>query len=383
MSSENDQGRSDQTRSGMVRVDLYKVLPVLVRWRRLIVWSFLIVTAVSVGLSFVLPKWYKATASVMPPKEQDMLGSLGTASALLRGIPGMSRSVGMSQQLGAYNYLAVLKSRTAMEMVVRKFDLIRVYDVDDQSMEKAIRALRDNVEFTLQDEDYITIDVFDRDPQRAAQMADYFVDVLNQISLGLSTQEAHDNREFIEKRVRQTQQELAAAEDTLKVYLENNEVMLSPDQASASLGGVADLYGLKARKEVEAGVLEKTLSPDNPILQSLRLELREIDRKLALIPESGIGAYRLYREVLIRQKMLEVLIPMLEQSKVEEQRTVPVILVLDRARVPEQYDHPKKRVVVGVGAVAGLLFSLLYIVSRERLLQIRDLVAREWKHRTH
>ncbi len=381
MSAENDQGRTGESHSGAMRIDLYKVLPVLVRWRRLIVWSFVIATAVSVGLSFVLPKWYKASAAVMPPKEQDVLGSLGTASALLRGIPGMSRSVGISQQLGSYNYLAVLKSRSAMEMVVRKFDLIHVYDVDDQSMEKAIKALRDNVEFTLQDEDYITIDVFDRDPQRAAQMADYFVDVLNQISLGLATQEAHDNREFIEKRVRQTQQELAAAEDTLKGYLEMNDVMLSPDQASASLGGVADLYGLKARKEVELGVLEKTMSSDNPMLQSLRLELREIDRKIASIPESGIGAYRLYREVLIRQKMLEVLIPMLEQSKVDEQRTVPVILVLDHARVPEQYDHPRKRVVVGVGAVVGLLFSLLYIISRERLLQLKDLLIREWKHR--
>jgi len=381
MSSENDQGRTGGSHSGTVRVDLYRILPVLVRWRRLIAWSFVIVTAFSVGVSFVLPKWYKATASIMPPKEQDMLGSLGTASALLRGLPGVSRSVGMSQQLGAYNYLAVLKSRTAMEMVVRKFDLIHVYDVDDESTERAIKALRDNVEFTIQDEDYITVDVFDRDPHRAAQMADYFVEVLNQISLGLSTQEAHDNRAFIEKRVNQTQRELASAEDTLKMYLEKNDLMISPDQASASLGGVAELYALKTRREVELGVLEKTVSPDNPTVKSLQLELGEIDRKIALIPASAIGVYRLYREVLIRQKMLEVLIPMLEQSKVEEQRTVPVILVLDHARVPEQYDHPKKRVVIGVGAVAGLLFSFLYIVSRNRLLQLKALMVREWKHR--
>ena len=57
--------------------DFLDYLSVLLKWRRFIIINVLVVTLIAVMTSLLLPKWYRATASVLPPKEPDMLGSLG------------------------------------------------------------------------------------------------------------------------------------------------------------------------------------------------------------------------------------------------------------------------------------------------------------------
>ncbi|HLX13059.1 MAG TPA: Wzz/FepE/Etk N-terminal domain-containing protein, partial [Bacteroidota bacterium] len=94
---------------------------ILVKWWRFIVFNVLIVTGIAVIVSLLLPKWYKATASIMPPKDPNPFNLLGTTGSLLRGLGSLSKLAGGSQSGGSYNYFAILKSRTAMEEVVRKF----------------------------------------------------------------------------------------------------------------------------------------------------------------------------------------------------------------------------------------------------------------------
>lgn len=278
---------------------------------------------------------------------------------------------GLTQKMGGYNYLAILNSRSAMEMVVRNFDLTKVYEIADTSMEEAIKALRGNVEFAYQDDEYITIDVMDKDPERAAEMANHFVVALNQISNNLGTQEAKNNREFIEKRLLKCKEDLHAAEEALKTFQEKADVVIPPAQeGSSALAGIVDLYATKVKKEIELGILEQTVSKGNPVLQQMRLELSEIEKKLSKFPEAGIGALRLYRDVAIQQKILEFIVPLHEQAKVDEQKNIPVILVLDRAIPPEVKTKPKRMIFVLLWTLAALLVSLVYVVSRERLKAI-------------
>src|SRR5512140_3112045 len=170
------------------KTDFLDYLSVLLRWRWFSIINVLCVTLLAVIVSFILPRWYRATASVLPPKEPDMFSSLGAASSVLKGLSGTRGLRGLGQTEGAYNYFAILKSRTAMEAVVRRFNLIEVYDIPDTSMEKTVKALSENTSFETAEDDNITIQVLDKDPQRAADMANYLVELLNEISIKLGTQ---------------------------------------------------------------------------------------------------------------------------------------------------------------------------------------------------
>ncbi|HEX9005969.1 MAG TPA: Wzz/FepE/Etk N-terminal domain-containing protein, partial [Bacteroidota bacterium] len=333
--------------NGATRHRMLELLDILFRWRRFVIINVLVVGVITTVIALLLPNWYKSTASVLPPKEQDMMGSLGAASSLMRGltsgrIPGM----GAANQ-GAYNYFAILKSRTAMEDVVRKFDLINVYKISDTSMEKAIKELTNNTAFETQEDDNITVEVLDKDPQRAAAMANYFVEILNDISMRLGTQEARSNREFIGRRLDRNKAELRAAEDSLRAYQEKTGTVvgLSSDNNSV-VSPLAELYGLKAKKEIEVAILERTVSPDNPQLSQARMELAAIEHQVSSFPSIGISSLRLYRDVLIQQKIMEFLVPMYEQARVDEQKDLPVLLILDKAVPAEKKTKPQRSLII-------------------------------------
>jgi tyrosine-protein kinase Etk/Wzc len=341
------------------KTDFLDYLSVLVRWRRFIIINVLCVTLLAVIVSFIMPKWYRATASVLPPKEPDMFGSLGAASSVLRGLSGTKALRGLGQNEGAYNYFAILKSRTAMEAVVRHFALIDVYDVPDTSMEKAVKALTENTSFETGDDDNITIQVLDKEPQRAADMANYFVDLLNEISIKLGTQEARSNREFIEKRLEKAKSDLRHAEDTLRGYQEKSGMIIAIDPTSPTVSGIAELYGMKAKKEIELAILKRTVSSDNMLARRTEIELAELNKKVSTFPGIGMGSLRLYRELAIQQKIIEFLLPMYEQAKVDEQKDVPVLLVLDKAVAPERKVKPQRMLIVFLAATLSVFACVL------------------------
>jgi uncharacterized protein involved in exopolysaccharide biosynthesis len=337
--------------------EVMALLAITFRWRRFLLINVTVAAVIAAGVSFLLPKWYRSTASILPPKDSDMLNPMAAAGSVLKGLNLGGRG-GSGGTLGPYNYLAILKSRSALDSVVRKFNLTEVYGVDT-SIEEAVKELKENTAFEVQDEDYITLEVLDKDPDRAAGIANFFVDVLNSMSLRLGTREARNNREFIEKRLEMTRTDLRAAEDALQAYQQRSKMVVIPEQGSSSVGGVADLYGMKAKKEVELAILRQSVGPDDPAIAQLELELREIDRKLETFPEISVESLRLYRNVVIKQKILEILLPLYEQAKVDEQKDVPVLLVLDRAVKAEKKATPKRGLIVLASASITLLLSLL------------------------
>jgi uncharacterized protein involved in exopolysaccharide biosynthesis len=349
------------------------ILTLLTKWRKFILTNVVVVSIGAVGISLVLPNWYKATTSIIPPKEQGGLNSLGMAGMLLKNAGSSLSKIGsLSTNSGAYNYLAILKSRSLQEAVVQKFNLIAVYGLPDGSMESAIKELNGNIFFEIQSEDYILIEVSDREPQRAADMANYIVEMLNTVSIRLGTQEGHNNREFIEQRVNKIYDDLHRAEEALRAYQEKSSILISPDQNNSGLSGIAELYAMKVKKEIEVGILERTVSHDNPVLTQYRIELNELTKKVAGIPEAGISTLRLYREVMIQQKILEFVLPLLEQARVDEQKNVPVTLVLDRAVVPEKKDRPKRALIVAMSGLSSLLLSILYILIVEKIQHLKQ-----------
>jgi uncharacterized protein involved in exopolysaccharide biosynthesis len=331
--------------------NIIQYLDILIRWKKFIIVNFLIVCVTTVLIVFLLPRWYKSTASLLPPKQSDIFGSLGASSSILKGIGSLSKLGGLGQKSSAYNYYAILNSRTTMENVIRKFDLIKVYDISDSSMEKTVKELKGNVAFEEQTDENITIEVLDKDPLRAADMANYFVQMLNEGSIRLGTLEARSNREFIEQRLAEVNKNLHETEESMRKFQERSAMIITPEQTSG-VDAVATLYGMKAKKEIEVAIMERSVSPDSPILRQNKLELAELQKKLLTIPQVAINSLRLYRDMIIQQKILEFLVPIYEQAKIDERKDLPVLLVLDKAIPAERKSRPLRALIICL--VSGL-----------------------------
>ena len=342
------------------------LIAVLQQWKEIAL--FVLAAAVLAGgVSFLLPKWYVSSVTVLPPRSQGV-GGLGSLTSLLKDFSPVAGASRMASPNQPVNYLAILRSRRTAETLVRRFDLTRVYEIADGSMEKSIAAFNDNYSMDVSDDGSIRIEVSDKDSVRAAMIANGVVDVLNSIAIELGVSEARNNRTFLEKRVSDARGELSKAEEELKKYQEVRGMpLLLSDDARAAATAIGDLYTKRLRLDIDLSVLSRTAGEDNSAYKQLTIERAELERRLSAFPQLGMEAFRLYRNLLIQQKILEFLVPLYEQARIDEQKDVPVVLVLDKAVPAERKDRPKRSLIVAIASVIALLVSVFSYVVRKRL----------------
>src|SRR5690242_4025482 len=103
------------------------LVSVLRKHRRIVFGVPAVVTVVAILIAFLLPKWFAATARILPPQQ-----SQSNAIAILGQLGSLATAAG--QSLGVRNpsdvYVAMLKSRTIADSIIKQFDLSKVYDED-------------------------------------------------------------------------------------------------------------------------------------------------------------------------------------------------------------------------------------------------------------
>lgn len=365
-------------------------LSVLVKYRKFITRFVLGTTLIVTVGAFFLPKWYKSTASVFPAEKAELFGLEGISSLAKTFSPSRALSAfGGNQQLE--RYMAILKSGTVLGAVIQKFDLVRVYEITSYPGEKTVKELLSNVELNIEPEGNLTISVYDKDPQRAADMANYFVEMLNKTNTELEVQNARGNRGFIEERYKKNLADLAAAEESLRVFQKRYGIIAMPEQTEASIKAAAEITAQLALKEVQMGVLRKTQSLDNPVAMAAKIEIEELKNKLAQmgsfgsnvgkdmkvfvpfdrVPDLGMEYLRRYRDVEIQYKILQFITPLYEQAKVEERRQTPSVIVLDRAAPAERKAKPKISLYALMAFVISSVVSLFAVFGVEMLARLR------------
>jgi uncharacterized protein involved in exopolysaccharide biosynthesis len=366
-------------------------LAIITKYRRFICWFVLGVTVLVTVISLFLPRWYKSTASVFPAEKADLLGGL-------EGIASVAKALAPARALSALGgntemdrYLAILKSGTVLTEVITRFDLVHVYDITSYPGEKTMKALLENVEFIVEPEGYLTIEVFDRDPQRAADMANYFVERLNKTNSELQVQNARGNRQFIEERYKKNISDLTAAEDSLRAFQKKYGIIALPEQTEASIKALGEVYGRLTVKEVEYNILRRTESAESPDVVAADIQVQEIRKKMnemttgtehagpgmnvlvpfSKVPDLGSEYVRRYRDVEIQYKILQILTPVYEQAKVEEHRQTPSVIVLDRAGPAERKAKPRSSVYAMLALVFSTLAALFLVFVREMIIRLR------------
>ncbi len=374
----------DNQESEQNKVDIFSYLTVLVSYRRFIFLNFVGVCVIVAVISFFLPRWYRATTTILPPQTESF--SLGMASSLLGAASGLGSSYSLPLMATPSDvFAAILKSRTVTESVVEKESLMTVYHM--KSEDAAIKELSSRMSVNVTSEGLITLSYEDRDRNRAADVANCLVQQLDQVNRQTSTSKAKNARIFIEERLAQTQKDLRSAEENLQKFQEENKTLVLDDQMKSAIQKAADLKAEMVTSEIELNVLGKTMSPSHPQIQSLRTRINEIKRQLDLlewgdqkekpedktvldvsfnqVPSLSLQLARLLREVKIQETVFELLTQQYEQYKIEENKDTPTVQVLDKAVPPEKRARPKRAFLVAISGILSLFASVALVFGQE------------------
>lgn len=350
----------------------------LYRWRWLISGLTLLTAVASIIISLQLPLWYASTTRLLPPEGGD-----GGLSALIGDLSPLASSL-VGGGGGDYTrYLAILQSRTTKERILEEFDLEQVYDTKDHPYphEHAIEFLESNTSIDVDLQyDFLSIQVLDQDPDRAARIANAYVNILNERNEALALEGASSYRRYIEARNTEAELALDSARAEMQAFQERYGVVELPSMASGLMESLAAARAQAAQAEIEYRALLSEFGSENPQVQAAQealnaaeqAEARLLGGKEAVmpvpirdLPAVGSEYARIYQEVLIQQGLIEGIQPLLEQARFEEERERTAVQVLDPAVPAVRKAKPKRAYIVIAATVSAFVLAVLFALAIE------------------
>lgn len=287
----------------------------------------------AVGVTFLLPVTFTSTASFVPQMPGNQGPSLGGLAARL-GLQGVMAQGGRPPEF----YAELLDSESLLrDAVLTKYpspiresvegrrtreSLIELLEVEGQSetaqVAKARQWLRGAVDVTTDNETgLVEIDVTTQWPEVSVAVARRLIELIHEFNTETRQSQASEERIFLSRRAAEAREELHAAEDSLRRFLERNRSYRS--------------------------------SP------TLRFEFE-----------------RLQRQVDLRQQVHTSLAQSLEEAKIEEVRSTPLVTVVDQPEEPASPDdsHTLMRFLLGV--TAGTLAAVLWVLINDTMGSARS-----------
>jgi uncharacterized protein involved in exopolysaccharide biosynthesis len=392
--------------------------------RRLLFRAIAIGLIVSTVVAFLIPKTYTSTAQLMPPDAQSSSG-LAMMAALVGkaggGLAGLTGDLLGLKSSGAM-FVGVLRSETSQDHIIEQFDLKKVYG------KRLITDARKKLdEKTAISEDrksgIITIGVTDRSPERAAALANAYVDELNSLVAQLSTSAANRERVFLEERLKVAKVDLDDAANQLAQFSSKNNTLDIQIEGKAMLDAAGSLAGQLIAAESELQGLRQIYTDNNARVRALNARAGELRKELEKLggaqenPQAGpprrsglvpvqaadppaektasapfptirnlplLGAKYAdyYRRAKIQETVFELLTEQYELAKVQEAKETPSVKVLDPARVPEKKSFPPRLLIILLSTFLAFTATAGWVVAEKGWAEVdptdpRKVLARE------
>jgi capsule polysaccharide export protein KpsE/RkpR len=349
-------------------------------------------------LVLLLPKEYESSARIMPPERggssASMLAALvgrGSSAGSAGGLAGLAGSLLGPKDNGAL-FIALLRSGTISAHLTDRFDLQHVYHTRyrDSTAKRLAR-------FTKITEDtksgVITIVVTDQQRERARDLAQAYLDELNNIVARVNTSSARREREFIEQRLKTVQRDLQQAQLDLSKYSRENTTIDIKEQTRATVEAGAKLEGQLIANQSELDSLRQIYGDQNVRVRAaqarnslLRHELQRADGQreeqeetvgtdathpypaLRQLPQLAVQWANLYRNVRIHETVFDLLSEEYETARIEEVKSIPTLSIIDFPGLPERKSGPHRAlIVVTTTFMSAVVVSLLLFAKRSWL----------------
>jgi len=308
--------RAPETREYRQDASLLGLLtPVVRRWRLMVTVPFAF-AVIAAAYSLLTPSIYTASTTFTPEASggQSLAATLGSLSSLT-GQFGLAPTIGANASPDFF--ASVLRSRELLVSTLhtefrdpatgtprRLLDLLEIHAPNDaQALALGVTRLGE-VTSTAVDRrtGIVTLSTRLRDPKLGADVANRMVQLLNDFNLRQRQSQSREQKRFAADRLAQAEGELRQAEQVLQRFLERNRTYRG-----------------------------------SPLLEF------EHDR--------------LARLVELKQQVYVALSKSLEDARIAEVRDTPVLTIIDPATPPARRSSPKRRLLVLIAALAGIVVA--------------------------
>jgi uncharacterized protein involved in exopolysaccharide biosynthesis len=356
---------------------------------RLLTVGPILAALIALAVTYFISPTYTATTRILPPSQQQsasaaVAAQLGSLAGIIGGSAGVKNPIDQ--------YVALLRSTSVFDAIIARFELRELYSeryIEDTRKELAKRT---TISGSAKD-GLITISVNDRDPTRAAKMANAFVEELSNLSKNLAISEAAQRRLFFESQLTKAKTDLLHAETVLRNSGVSEATLRTMPQSA--LEALARLKAQITTQEIRLASMRLFMTDEHPDFRLATQELVALKQQLAAAERShpvsrttdGKEYIARYRDFKYQEALLELMAKQYELARLDEAREGAIVQVVDIATPPERQATPRRGLIVGIVAAVSLaLLAILAFLrkmytyalagpdSRDRILRIVSLV---------
>jgi len=364
------------------KIDLLDYFVILIKWKKFLIallFPFMIITYL--GIYFLIEEQFDSSALLVPAEDASMGGIAGLIGNFGVNLP-FDIGAGSSPEMNMYN--TIIYSRTNLQNIIDKFDLYKVYKLSSEVKDykkRAIESLSSSISANETEFSAYELTVRANSPQLSADITNYIIKLLNEKLIELRTQKSKNNRIFLGERVEEIRQNLRNAEDSLMIFQEESGILEPEEQFKGLVTAFTTLETELITKQIEKSILEKLRGSNSPQVESINIEVNEFKKRLKemkkygtpegiipsieSMPENAMSYYRLFREVEINSKILEFVLPLYEQAKIEEKKDIPTLQVIDSAIPPAKKSFPPRTILTLLITFSVFVITFIFILMKE------------------
>ncbi|MGA8042432.1 MAG: GNVR domain-containing protein, partial [Terracidiphilus sp.] len=367
---------------------LLDLLIVLAERKRTILRVTAAFAILAVIVSFILPKRYTASVTLLPPQQTSsmsaalasQLGSLGGMAALAGGSLGLKNPNDL--------YVGMLKSQTVEDSMIQRFGLMQEYKKKYLSDTRKEFESRTTVDGSGKD-GLIHLSVEDRSAERAAELANGYVDQFRKLSENLAISEAGQRRLFFQQQLEQAKDNLANAEEALKLTEQKTGLIQMNSQTRALIEAAATLRAQITAKEVQIESMQTYATGQNSQLVQAQQELDSLRAQLGKlggsedsggglivpkgeVPTASLEYIRKMRDVQYNETIFDILARQFEMAKLDEAKEGALIQVVDPAIPPDKKSFPKRALIVILATLVGFFVGIFLALWQAGLQHMKN-----------
>ncbi len=321
----------------------FNLILFLYRWRKLLI----IFTLAAAVLSFIFTLPFFITPKFRSSVILFPTSSNSVSKALL------SENADSKQDILEFGYeeqteqmLQMLNSNKIRDRIIKKFDLMKHYDIDPNSSYKNTKLNREydkNITFRRTEFMAVEIAVLDKDPQMAADVANNIADLLDSIKNEIQHERAMKGYKIVAAEYLKLQNQIKVMEDSMTVL--------------RKLG----VHDYETQVEMINQQLAKELAKNN------RVGIKALDDKLNVLALYG-GPYVSLRDALENdRKQLSMIKSKYEEAKIDAEEVLPQKFIVNSAFKAERKSYPIRWLIVLVTTVSSFLLISVGIIVYEQI----------------
>lgn len=319
----------------------------LFKWRKLIILITISGTILSTIASFLITPKYKSSVVFFPANINSI------SNSILSNLSATKDFLQYGDEEVAEQFLQLLNSEYIKNRICTKYNLLEHYEIDPDSKYKQTLLYKkydENVNFKRTKFGSIRIEVLDKDPKMAANIANDISNLLDSVKNKMQQKMAKDALKIVEEEFNKKQKYVSQLQDSLSKL------------------GKMGAFDYKSQSEVLTEQLAIAINKNN------NKAIKEIQKRLDILSKYGSTAMFLSNYLEFESEKLSVLRMKYEQIKVDAEKILENKFVVNKAYPAEKKSYPIRWLIVVVSTISSFLFSIVLIIIFQKIKELRQYI---------